>query len=96
LLTHDTTLMASRTSSIVSQVEISAICPLGISMRRIGQIVYWVGCSTAALILALGVYLYLVEFKTRDDNLIMALGFLVAALLVWTAGRLMRAVISDE
>jgi uncharacterized membrane protein len=65
-------------------------------LRRIGRIVYWVGSGIAALILAFGVYLHLVEFKDRDDQLLVALGFLVAALLVWTASLLMRYVISDE
>jgi hypothetical protein len=65
-------------------------------LARAGRIVYWVGCGLAALILAFGVYLYFIEFKNRDEHLLAAVGFVVAALLVWIAGLLARYIISDE
>ena len=84
--------------SIVSQVEIRAICPLGIRVtgmaERLGNVLYWLGCIIAALVAGIGVFVYVAEGLGRSDGLMMLIVFLVLAAVPWLIGRALRYVLS--
>jgi hypothetical protein len=84
--------------AIVSQVEIRAICPLGIRgtgmAERIGNVLYWLGCIIAALVAGIGVFVYVAEGHGRSDGLMMLIVFLVLAVVPWLIGRALRYVLS--
>jgi hypothetical protein len=65
-------------------------------LERVGNVLYWIGCSLAALIVGLGAFVYLMEGKTRSDGIGMFAGFCVAAFLAWITGRGLRYILGGR
>jgi hypothetical protein len=67
------------------------------SMRaRFGDVLYWVGCVLAALIVAIDTYVWVREGFARSDGLWVSSEFQLAALIVWLIGRGCRYVLSGK
>jgi hypothetical protein len=61
---------------------------------RSGNVLYWIGCIIAALIVGVAIALYVNEGSARSDDLPMV-GFLILiAAIVWTIGRVCRHVLA--
>ena len=62
--------------------------------ERLGNVLYWIGCIIAALIVGVATALYVNEGSTRSDDL-PTVGFLILiATIVWTIGRACRYVLA--
>jgi hypothetical protein len=64
-------------------------------VARLGNVLYWIGCGVAVLLVASGIMLWVGEGYTRSDHGIPGLiGFAVMAVLCWLIGRACRYVLS--
>jgi uncharacterized membrane protein YvlD (DUF360 family) len=59
---------------------------------RLGNVLYWLGCIVAALVMVLGVAEYVMEGHSRSDGVWIFLGFIVVAFIAWIIGRACRYV----
>jgi hypothetical protein len=61
---------------------------------RIGNVLYWLGCIVAALIVMGGIAVYVVEGHGRSDGIGVTIGFFVVAFIAWLIGRALLYVLS--
>ncbi len=64
--------------------------------ERIGNVLYWLGCIVAALIVLAGIAVYVTEGHSRSDGLGVSAGFLVAAFIPWIIGRALRYILAAK
>ena len=53
-------------------------------LARLGQVIYWAACGIAVVVVLFGIAM---SFGDNDDSLIIIVGSLVYAALVWLLGR---------
>jgi hypothetical protein len=63
---------------------------------RLGNVIYWLGCVIAALILAADAAEWFGEAQYRSDGLPVVLVIAVAAAIVWVIGRAFRYVLAGR
>jgi hypothetical protein len=63
-------------------------------LARLGNIIYWLGCIVAALVIAAGTAEWFSEAQYRTRGYGIVIGFAVAALIVWLIGRAFRYVLA--
>jgi hypothetical protein len=61
-----------------------------IMLARLGNVIYWVGCIVAALILAIDTYFWVVEGFGRNNGFWVSLKLQIVAVIVWLVGRAYR------
>jgi hypothetical protein len=64
-------------------------------LARLGNVLYWLGCIVAAVIIAAGVAEWFGEAQYRTDGYGIVIGFAVAALVIWLIGRAFRYVLAS-
>jgi hypothetical protein len=60
---------------------------------RIGNVLYWLGCIVAALILIADVAIYFGEGRAHSDGVVFVV-FLIAAIISWGIGRAARYILA--
>jgi hypothetical protein len=55
-------------------------------LRRLGTVLYWLGCIIAGLTAAFGVYVFIVEGYGRKDGPMVTGVILLIAFVIWLAG----------
>jgi uncharacterized SAM-binding protein YcdF (DUF218 family) len=63
-------------------------------LARLGNVLYWLGCIVAAVIIAAGIAEWFGEAQYRTDGYGIVIGFAVAALIAWLIGRGFRYVLA--
>jgi hypothetical protein len=64
-------------------------------LARLGRVLYWIGCSFAALF-AIGAVVAIVANRASDDSWIMFIAMVAVAAAVWSVGRACRYVLASE
>ena len=63
-------------------------------LARLGNVLYWLGCIVAALLVIGGFALWFSEGRYRPDGYNVLIGFGVVAFVVWLIGRACRYVLA--
>jgi hypothetical protein len=61
---------------------------------RLGNVLYWIGCAIAILILIVGAWRWYIELRFRSDQFIGLFIYVVPAVIAWVVGRACRYVFS--
>lgn len=65
-------------------------------LERLGNVLYWLGCTVAMLIALFAVGMYMAEAHSRADGLFVT-GFILAfALAAWLTGRALRYILAGR
>jgi len=63
---------------------------------RLGDVIYWLGCIVAALLLVVAAAEWLGEGQYRSDGLTVCLAIGVSAVIPWLVGRAFRYVLAGR
>jgi len=63
-------------------------------LPRLGNVLYWLGCILAALIMAAAIVVWFGGAQYRPNGWVIIFEFVVFALVVWLIGRMCRYVLS--
>jgi len=63
-------------------------------LARLGNVLYWLGCILAAVLITGGIALWIGEGQSSPNGYYILSGFAVVALVVWLIGRACRYVLS--
>jgi hypothetical protein len=65
-------------------------------LARLGDILYWLGCVIAALILAIDTYLWVLEGLARSNGVLASIKLQVVAVIIWLVGRAYRYGLAEK